>query len=184
VRDIGDPSLADDVLLAFDFDRAEQRFDLPRELRGGVWIAPYPELRFELDAALRDWSSLGDTDVPLGGGSRDPVVRREPRDWDDTLSLRLAAEGDLTDQWSVGGGVAWEPSPVAGAIEPGFPRADAMVYAVGGSYRLEAFTLDLGYSFHDFDERSATGQEVGIPELESRYSARDQVWSVSARWEF
>jgi long-subunit fatty acid transport protein len=111
------------------------------------------------------------------------VVRR--RDWDSVLSMRLGAEGDLSDAWALFGGVAFEPSPVDDAtLEPGFPRGDAMVYGLGFSYRAARVTFDVGYSFHDHDARGARAQEALQPQREGRYEAREQVWAASARWRF
>ena len=97
-------------------------------------------------------------------------------DWDDTLSLRLGVEGDLNDQVSLFGGIAKEESPVGGrAVSPGFPRGDAMVYAVGATYNFPQISFDLGYSIHEHDRnRAASGS----------YTARSSVWAASARWRF
>ena len=164
---------------------ADESFELPLELRAGVWLAPYPELRLELDAALQAWSQVDNHQAffPNGDTRGVPVVR--DRDWKDTMSLRLGIEGDLTDNWAIGFGVAVEPSPVPNStLEPGFPRADALVYATGLSYDFPQLSFDLGYSFHDYDSRGASGQELRNPTAGGRYSARDQVFSVSARWRY
>jgi long-subunit fatty acid transport protein len=105
------------------------------------------------------------------------------RDWDDTLSARLGLEGDVADHWMLSGGVAWEPSPVPGeTLEPGFPRGDALVYAIGFSYHLPKVAFDLGYSFHQLDDREVTGLEAANPRVTSIFESRNQVWSFSASW--
>jgi long-chain fatty acid transport protein len=167
--------------------RARQAFEIPRELRGGVWFAPYPELRLEVDASWQSWSSLENTAVtwgsdPLRGGGFDTTVLTR-RDWEDTLSLRLGAEGNVTDPLLVYGGIAWEPSPVPGStVEPGFPRGDALVYGLGASYDLEGISFDLGYSYHDHDNRGASGQEPLNPAVSGSYKDHAQVWGFSVRW--
>ena len=155
-----------------------QKFELPAEFSTGIWFAPYPELRVELDAAWQRWSDVAASTVRFGPGGL--LVREESLsrfgDWDDTLSMRLGVEGDLTDQVSLFGGIAREESPVSGAaVSPGFPRGDAMVYAVGASYNFPQISFDLGYSLHDHDRnRAGSGS----------YTARSTVWSASARWRF
>ncbi len=52
-----------DVDSFFPNGGSSQAFEIPRELRGGFWFAPYPELRIELDAAWQSWSSLENTSV-------------------------------------------------------------------------------------------------------------------------
>jgi long-chain fatty acid transport protein len=186
-RSTGDP-VADARAQALLRDgRSSQAFEIPRELRGGVWVAPYPELRLELDASWQSWSSLENTSVtwfsdPLRGGGFDTTDLTR-RDWEDTLSLRLAAEGNITDPLLVYGGIAWEPSPVPGSTaEPGFPRSDALVYALGATYSLERISFDLGYSYHDHDNRGVSGQERLNPTVNGSYEDHAQVWGFSVRW--
>lgn len=163
---------------------SRQSFELPREVRAGIWYAPYPELRLELDASFQSWSSLEATDVTydpnvFGDG---PTVRT-PRDWKDTTSLRLGLEGDITDNFLLFGGVASEPSPVPGStVEPGFPRGDAMVYAAGFTYSFPRISFDVGYSLHEHDDRGARSQELFNPTRTGTYSASDQVWGFAVRW--
>jgi long-subunit fatty acid transport protein len=170
-----------------NFDRSgstRQSFELPREIRAGIWYAPYPELRIELDASLVGWSSLEATDVTydpdvFGGG---PTVRT-PRDWKDTTSLRLGVEGDITDNLLLFGGVASEPSPVPDhTAEPGFPRSDAMVYGLGFSYSFPQLSFDVGYSLHDHDDRGVRGQELDNLTRTGTYKANEKVWGFAVRW--
>lgn len=186
-RSTGIPSVDSQVQALLRDGSSSQAFELPRELRGGVWFAPYPELRLELDASWQSWSSLENTSVtwnndPLRGGGFNTTVLT-PRDWEDTLSLRLAAEGNITDPLLLYGGIAYEPSPVpGGTVEPGFPRGDALVYALGAGYSLESISFDVGYSYHDHDNRGASGQEPLNPAVSGSYETRAQVWGFSVRW--
>lgn len=155
---------------AASFDRLA--FELAPELASGIWWAPYPELRLEADVSLQIWSQV------------DNVARLEPgvesdRDWDDTLSIRLGVEGNITDNFRLAGGVAWEPSPVpTSTLEPGFPRGDAYVYALGAGFDYPWLSFDLGYSLHDHEGRGEPRPDGG------RYSASEQVFAVSARWRY
>jgi long-chain fatty acid transport protein len=165
---------------------ASQAFELPRELRGGLWVAPYPELRLELDASWQSWSSLRDTAITYHSAlPSDSFTELTPRDWDDTLSLRLGLEGDITDDFMLFGGVAYEPSPVPNnRVVPDFPRADDWVYAAGFSYQFPQISFDLGYSFHQYDSHDVSGQEQLNPNRPGRYSDREQVWGFGVRWRF
>jgi len=186
-RATGNPTVDSQVQGLLNDGSSSQAFELPRELRGGIWFAPYPELRLELDGSWQSWSSLENTSVtwnndPLRGGGFNTTVLTA-RDWEDTLSLRLAAEGNITDPLLLYGGIAWEPSPVPGnTVEPGFPRGDALVYALGASYSLEAISFDVGYSYHDHDNRGASRQEPLNPTVSGNYEDRAQVWGFSVRW--
>ncbi|HZF09085.1 MAG TPA: outer membrane protein transport protein [Thermoanaerobaculia bacterium] len=179
------PGLAEALAARLTNGRASQSFELPDELRGGFWFAPYPELRVELDASYDRWSQVGDDVITYTPDAfrNGPSVR--PRRWDNTLSLRLGVEGNVTDNFLLHGGFGIEPSPVSsGTIEPGFPQGDVKVYSFGFTYNLPQMSFDVGYSLHQGDARGATGQELLNPAVTSRYSARDQVWAGSLRWRF
>jgi long-chain fatty acid transport protein len=183
----GIPGFEDVLRINFPTGQVRESFELPRELRGGIWYAPYPELRIELDASFQSWSSLRATDVTYSPNPLNRVNPTEstPRDWKDTTSLRLGVEGNITDNFLLYGGVAQEESPVPDrTIEPGFPRGDSLVYAAGFSVEFPQLTFDLGYSFHTFDDRGARNQELQNPGRTGTYSSRDQVWASSVRWRF
>jgi long-subunit fatty acid transport protein len=105
------------------------------------------------------------------------------RDWKDTTSLRLGLEGDITDSFTMFGGIAQEPSPVPDrTLEPGFPRGDAMVYAIGFTVNLPHISFDVGYSLHQHDRRGAANQEPFNPTRTGSYSTNDPTWGFSVRW--
>lgn len=181
--DNNDSALQQALRSRFPNGSASQSFEIPREMRGGIWIAPYPELRLELDASWQSWSSLENTDITFNPNNfGDGPTVRTPRDWDDTVNLRLGVEGDITERVMMFGGVAFEPSPVPDAtVEPGFPRGDAWVYGFGASYNFPDISFDVGYSRHEHEDRGAPGQELN-PVVNGRYKAGDQVWGFSVRW--
>jgi long-chain fatty acid transport protein len=185
-RDVAVPALQPLLGNAFPSGRTKQSFEIPREIRSGVWVAPYPELRVELDAAWQSWSSLSDTSITyrpntLGDG---PTVSTR-RDWKDTYNLRLGVEGDLTDSLVVYGGVSREPSPVpAKNLLPDFPRGDAMVYALGATYNFPQISFDLAFSWHQHDNNKTDIAEPGSPGVTGSYRSNDKVWAFSARRRF
>jgi long-chain fatty acid transport protein len=169
----------------FTEGRNHQSFELPQELRGGIWYAPYPELRIELDAGYQDWASFGPTNTTYSPNPLRPGTTTEtiPRDWKSTTSLRLGVEGNLTDNFLLFGGVALEPSPLRGeTVIPDFIRGDATVYALGFSIEIPRISLDAAYSYHVMDDVGVSNQELLNPGRSGSYRSRDQVWSASVRW--
>jgi long-chain fatty acid transport protein len=156
---------------------------LPETLTAGVWFAASDALRLELDAALARWSSAPEASASHEPGRLGPGFELGRRaGWDDALSLRLGAEWTLSETWSLGAGLAFEPSPAHGdAVEPGMPVGDVTVVSLGGSASLGWLTFDLGWSYHASDDLSARDQEAD-PGIVTTYSAHAQVWSLSARW--
>ncbi|MEM7051527.1 MAG: outer membrane protein transport protein [Acidobacteriota bacterium] len=173
-----------DLLANAGSEPFDHSVELPQELRGGVWFAPYPELVVEINLAYQAWS---DFDQRFSGSPADdlPATFLDRRDWDDTLSIRIGAEGSLNESFTLFGGLALEPSPVPeDRLDPGFPRGDALIYAIGASFRTSKVTFDVGYSFHDHDSIDGVLQEPRNPQVRGSYTADDQVWSASARWAF
>ena len=192
VRDAPDFVRADLERLLDRSIGVSQSLELPPELATGIWFAPYPELRMELDLVLTSWGDFAQTFEQRGSpgpGIPAPTTDVQRSGWDDTLSVRLGLEGDVTDALTLAAGAAWEPSPVPDRrADPAFFRGDATIYAVGLTYSFPRISFDLGYSFHDYDDRGATLVDRTFPPPDTpvagSFSTREQVWGVSARWRF
>ncbi|MDP9121410.1 MAG: outer membrane protein transport protein [Acidobacteriota bacterium] len=171
----------------FPTGSASTSFLLPWEARGGAWIAPYPELRLELDYVFQHWSSLQATTIhydpnPIEGL---PTVA-QARNWKDSSSLRLGIEGNVTDGLVLFGGIAYETTPVPrSTLDPTFPRGDARILATGFSYNFPNISFDAGISLHSFKNRNADNQELlGPPGATGTYKGTDRVWGGGVRWRF
>jgi len=161
-----------------------QQFLLPQSVAAGVWLAIGERTRVELDVEHARWSALERTAVRLAGGGEFAPLGYERR-WDDTTSLRLGAKHRFDSGWRLAAGAALEPSPVPDATRDfAFPQGDATVYSLGGGYDLPRIAFDFGWSLHDHDAAAAPGTEIGIPSRSPRFTARGQVFAVSARWRF
>jgi long-chain fatty acid transport protein len=174
---VADPRVETGIIYLLEQAPRGLGIDLPPELRGGAWIAPYAKLRLELDLALAQWSKAEwdrPREYPQCGA---PCSFRVPRDWRDSLSIRVGAEQEVTDRFQLAGGVAYEPSPVpAGHLEPAIQQGNAFVYAIGASYGFPHVSFDLGYSFHD--QRDRQDKAGGLR------SSSTQIIALSARWRF
>ncbi|HEV8629547.1 MAG TPA: outer membrane protein transport protein [Thermoanaerobaculia bacterium] len=188
-RDVpNDPLVRSNLDSRLRHSSTRQSFELPRELRSGMWLAFSPAWRLELDLAWAEWSTVDATTVAYSAdpflsqaSEPPPATEVRPRQWKDTLSTRLGSDFDLGEHWGVAAGVAWEPSPVPDStVEPGFPRSDAIVYGLGMTYRINRVVFDLGYSYYQYSRRHAAGQEALAPTVTSSYQARDQVFAFSA----
>lgn len=164
---------------------AQMNFELPPTASVGLWWGITDSLELEGDVVWSGWSALDRTTIDL---ARDPYSHGyfpapraldPPRDWKDVVSLRLGAEWTLSPMWALGGGLAFEPSPVPDeTLEPGYSQGDTTVIAFGASCNLPGLSFDIGYSFHQSDDRE--GEIYYSPR--GTYSSRAQVFSISARW--
>ncbi|HXH08087.1 MAG TPA: outer membrane protein transport protein [Vicinamibacterales bacterium] len=159
-------------------------FDLPPELRAGVWFSPLHVLRVETDVALTRWSAAGwrrPREVPLCGASCRQWL---PIDWRDTTAVRAGLEVDITRRFQVRGGMAVEPSPsrdrqahrsgaLANFFPQGLPPPKARVYGVGGSWNAAVFSVDVGYHVRAHEPVERFGDV---------YRIRTHVLALAMRW--
>ncbi len=167
---------------------ASMNFELPPTVSVGLWWGVSDSFKLEGDVVWSGWSALDRTRIEI---AQDPYYQDffsapqaldRPRDWQDVVSLRLGAEWTLSPQWALGGGLAFEPSPVPDeTIEPGFSQGDTTVLAFGASYNLPGLSFDVGYSYHQSDDRKTDLSEFDFL-YPGTYSSRAQVFSISARW--
>ena len=168
-RDVPTPALEAELNQIIPPGSSRQSFEIPRELRTGFWVAPYPELRLELDVAWQSWSSIDQTSLTTTVFANRPSTRTLQRDWNDTYNLRLGIEGNVTDAFLVYGGVSYEPSPVPSkTLLPDFPQV----------------SFDLAGSLHDHDNQGTGIPEPLHPGVRGSYSAKDKVWAFSVRRRF
>ena len=172
----------------FRSSSAQMNFELPPTAALGVWWGITDSLKLEGDIVWSGWSAVDRTRIELGANPYRDCCQAEPpaldrrRDWNDVVSLRLGAEWTLSPMWSLGGGLAFEPSPVPDAtIEPGFSQGDTTVLAFGASCNLDGLSFDVGYSYHQSDDRKAFLDGYDFP-YPGTFSSRAQVFSISARW--
>jgi long-chain fatty acid transport protein len=181
---IADPRAEAEFRRRFATSTARMDFELPPSLAIGLWWGFGDALKLEEDVVWSGWSALDRTRIDLAS---DPFAAPPPaldrrRDWEDVVSLRLGADWTLSPMWSLGGGLAFEPSPVPDStIEPGFPQGDATVLSIGGSCNFPGLSFDLGYSYYQYDDRKAFLDGYDLP-YPGTFSSRAQVFSVSARW--
>ncbi|MEO8197093.1 MAG: outer membrane protein transport protein [Thermoanaerobaculia bacterium] len=163
---------------------AQMDFALPPTLSAGLWWGVTASLKLEGDVVWTGWSTLDRTRIHI---AVDPYAAPPPaldrrRDWNDVVALRLGAEWTLSPQWALGGGLAFEPSPVPDkTIEAGFSQGDTTVFAFGASYNLPGLSFDAGYSYHQSADRKADFDGYDFP-YPGTFSSRAQVFSISARW--
>jgi len=56
------------------------------------------------------------------------------------------------------------------------------VFATGITYRIRNIAFEMGYSFFQYDDRRASGQELQHPAATSTYEAHEQVFGFSISW--
>ena len=178
-HDLADPVLRASLGALAGDASSDLALTLPSEIRTGVAVPIGSRFLVEGDLAYQRWSEL-DLSATLspdliGGG-----MRRDG--WDDTVSVRVGLEATL-GSWQLYGGVAHEPSPVPPSrADGGFPRGDALVYALGFGWSHDDLAFDIGYSIHDFQDVAVTRQELLAPDVAGTFGSVDQVFGLAVRW--
>lgn len=145
--------------------------DLPAELAGGVAFAPLPWLRLEADLVYTVWSRFEERRDGLDFSGNPFPGQALVEGWEDTLSVRGAAEASLGRSFTVAGGVAREPSPLPGErFDSSWFRGDATVYGLGLSFHRGRWHLDAAYARQSSDD---SRDELTIP----RFGTRSSTWT-------
>ena len=90
------------------------------------------------------WSSLHDVTIKRDTGT---VVGSEPFDWKDTDFFSIGAEFDISDAFTIRGGVAQDESPTNDTHRtPRLPDADRMLYSIGATWNMsESLSIDAAF---------------------------------------
>ena len=90
------------------------------------------------------WSSLKDVTIKRDNGT---IVGSEPFEWEDTDFVSLGAEFDISDAFTIRGGVAQDESPTNDTHRtPRLPDNDRMLYSIGATWNMsESLSIDAAF---------------------------------------
>jgi long-chain fatty acid transport protein len=155
------------VKLAFDDGRAHFN-NVPRNLQGvihdqsvstsvvnpdslsmGVATRPIPKLVIDFDAVWLGWGKFEAIRINFPNDPSGSLNQNQAKNWNNVVNFHLGAEGELSDNWLLRGGVLVDPSPSpANTLTPDIPDSTRVNLALGGTYRHDSgFHVDLGYQF-------------------------------------
>lgn len=138
----------------------ETAMELPSTGFLGVAYRLLDDLEVEVDYQYVGWSSYNELAFTFKkDGSR--VV--SPKDYEDTFILRAGAEYTM-GALQLRAGYLFDNNPVPDSkVEPLLPDADRNGLNLGFGYALtEALTIDISYLYLKFDERKASGTDIGF----------------------
>jgi len=176
-------------------------FNMPWVLNLGMKYDFTPQFDTSFDVNVVGWSVYKelevdfDTDVP-----EDKVL---PKNWDDSVVLRLASSYDMSDSWILRGGLLFDKNPVPDeTFDAQLPDANRVGLSVGTGYSFGQFRIDAGYLFLHFSDRkknNAVGFDTdttgdgdvnifdlptGYPVGNGSYRSRANMFSVAATYSF
>ncbi len=109
------------------------------------------QLRVLGDYQGTGWSSLQDVTIRSSNGT---VVGSEDFSWEDTDFFSVGMEYDLSDAFTLRGGIGWDESPTNDVTRtPRLPDNDRMLYSVGMSWAFsDNLTVDAAYQRIEIDD--------------------------------
>jgi long-chain fatty acid transport protein len=121
----------------------------PDSLQLGVATHPVKKLVIDFDAVWIQWSHFKSIDLNFPNDKSGSLSTSQPKNWNNTVNFHLGAEGELSDIWTLRGGVLVDPSPSpAETLTPDIPDATRINLALGGTWKHESGVhVDLGYQF-------------------------------------
>ncbi len=137
------------------------QFDHPEQIQGGIRYMTPHNVSLCFDLIWTRWSIEGDQvgtfSTPLMGMFPEA---RYPRDWDDTVQIRLGAEWGVSDLLDLRAGYFYDPSPVSDStFDFGWPDADRKTYSVGAGLNLENWKIDTVIQYFTAESKREVGGE-------------------------
>ena len=122
---------------------------LPDQLTMGVATHPVKKLVIDFDAVWIQWSYLRSIDLTFPNDASGTLNKSLPKNWHDTVNFHIGAEGELSDNWMLRGGILLDPSPSqSNTLTPDLPDATRVNFAIGGTWKHESGVhVDVGYQF-------------------------------------
>jgi long-chain fatty acid transport protein len=132
------------------------------------------------------WSSLKDVTIKRSNGT---VVGSEDFSWDDTNFVSVGVEYDLSESFTLRGGVGRDQSPTNDETRtPRLPDDDRMLYSVGMSWAMsDRLTIDAAYQRITIDDPEIN-LGIHLPSdlstLQGTYSGSANLFGVSMQYRF
>ena len=146
----------------------------------GYGVEVTETFRIGVDVEWIEFSVFDETRFDLGPNT--PFLQPNPilSNWEDTWSVGVAAEKDVSEVWTIRGGVVFLDTPVPDrTITPSFADEKHPVFTLGTGYQKDATTIDVTLALGVFEDRTVSGNQN--PLLNGEYGFDNALLSVSYR---
>ena len=137
-------ALGETRMAAFKDDDGGARLVTPSVTTLSISYGFTDNVRVMADYQSTGWSSLKDVTIKRDNGT---IVGSEPFEWEDTDFVSLGAEFDISDAFTIRGGVAQDESPTNDKHRtPRLPDNDRMLYSIGATWNMsENISIDAAF---------------------------------------
>jgi long-chain fatty acid transport protein len=141
-------------------------------------------VRVMADVQWTDWSSLRSINIDYANPFQPNTV--EDFSWTDTEMYALGAEWDLSDRFTLRGGVTRDETPTH--IEtrtPRLPDNDRMLYSIGFTWNVsDALSLDAGFQRIEIDTSEVDIVSSSNSHLVGEFDGYANLFGVAAQYKF
>lgn len=157
---------------------------LPQTVGAGIAYQVTEPLTLLADFNWINWSVYENLDFDFSPDIPYLPDTKGPRNWDDTIAVRLGAEYWITEQYALRAGYIFDQSPVPdNTLGPELPCADRNGIALGGGFRLNNLTVDLAYTHLFIGDRTVTGS-LRTPQPLGDYETSADLFAISLDYAF
>lgn len=113
----------------------KSQLPLPEVASIGVGYKPVKKLTLSLDVNFIGWSAYDSLKFDFGQHTSELTNYHAPREYQNTVAVRLGGNYDINKQFAVMAGAAYDPSPVRdGFVSPELPDGNRTVLTCGVAY--------------------------------------------------
>ena len=158
----------------------------PMNIVGGIAVQVIPQLLLTADFQWVGWSSYDTLAVDFVDEASEDVA--SPRLYKDTYIIRFGAQYDISDQFSLLGGIYYDQMPVEPAyVNPSLPDTDRLGLSIGAEARFnEQFAISGSYLFIRGSQLTVTdSQEIyttGNSPFNGTYNSSANLLSLSLNY--
>ncbi|RKY93018.1 MAG: hypothetical protein DRQ13_09910 [Ignavibacteriae bacterium] len=155
----------------------------PLNIQGGIALRVIKQLQISADFQYVGWSSYDTLAVDFKDEAFDDLA--EPRLYEDTYAIRFGAQYDISDEFSLLGGVYYDKNPVdPNNLSPSLPDSDRLGFSIGAEAQItEHLGISGSYLFIRSSELTVTesNQEYtpGGSKFNGTYNASANLLSLS-----
>jgi long-chain fatty acid transport protein len=157
---------------------------LPQVIGIGVAYQPIENLTLIGDFNWINWSVYEDIDFDFELNTPYFPDKANPRDWDDTIAVRLGAEYWFADKYAIRAGYIFDQTPIPDESHgPELPTSNRNNITLGFGYKWNNLSLDLAYAHLFIDDRTVT-ESIRDPQPLGKYECAGNVFGVSVGYNF
>ena len=140
--------------------------------------------RMMADVQLTDWSSLRNVNIDYANPFQPNTV--EDFSWQDTEMYALGAEWDLSEAFTLRGGITMDETPThIESRTPRLPDEDRMLYSIGLTWNVtEALSVDAAYQRIEIDNSEIDIFSSSGSHLVGEFDGYANLFGVAAQYKF